>query len=69
MGLSEAVPRRFPIAAALLALVTAVPAASSCSRTIEGRPFAPLTSAGQPLRSDFNRDIGHVRIVMVPAPT
>ena len=69
MGLSEAVSRRLRVAAALLFLMTAVSAASSCSHTFEARPHASLTSGAEPLRADFNRDVGRVRIVMIPAPT
>ena len=57
--------RAFAPFVALLALMIAAP---SCSRGAV-RPHAPLTSGAEPLRSDFNRDAGRVRIVMVPAPT
>ncbi|HZB26360.1 MAG TPA: hypothetical protein VE379_09530 [Vicinamibacterales bacterium] len=52
----------------LLALVATLAGALSCSPTAV-RPHAPLTAAAEPLRSDFNRDAGRVRIVMIPAPT
>lgn len=29
----------------------------------------PLTAGAEPLRSRFNRDIGHTRIVLLAAPT
>jgi hypothetical protein len=59
--------RRLP-ACFLLALTTILAAALSCSRPAV-RPHAPLTAGAEPLRSDFNRDAGRVRIVMIPAPT
>jgi len=33
------------------------------------RPHTALTAHADPLRADFNRDIGHVRIVTLVAPT
>jgi hypothetical protein len=33
------------------------------------RPHTVLTAHVDPLRADFNRDIGHVRIVTLVAPT
>jgi hypothetical protein len=33
------------------------------------RPHTALSAHADPLRADFNRDIGHVRIVTLVAPT
>jgi hypothetical protein len=33
------------------------------------RPHVALTAHADPLRADFNRDAGHVRIVTLVAPT
>jgi hypothetical protein len=33
------------------------------------RPYAALAAQAEPLRAEFNRDIGHVRIVTLVAPT
>ena len=59
---------RRPSACVLLTLVTMLAAALSCSRA-PVRPHAPLAPGAEPLRSDFNRDAGRVRIVMIRAPT
>jgi hypothetical protein len=64
---SRRVMRRLSICF-LLALAATLTAALSCSRSAV-RPHAPLTAGAEPLRSDFNRDAGRVRIVMIPAPT
>jgi hypothetical protein len=49
-----------------LGLVLALVAAASCVRT---RPYAKLTDDSEPIRTQFNADIGHPRIVMLVAPT
>jgi hypothetical protein len=41
-------------------------AAGACVRT---RPYATLTENADPLRTQFNNDAGHPRIVMLVAPT
>jgi len=40
--------------------------AAACIST---RPYATLTDTAEPLRTQFNDDVGHVRIVMLVAPT
>jgi hypothetical protein len=40
----------------------------ACS-TAPARPHASLSADVEPLRAQFNRDAGHVRIVMIAAPT
>jgi hypothetical protein len=52
---------------ALSALVAAT-LIVACS-TAPARPHASLTPDVEPLRTEFNRDAGHVRIVMIAAPT
>jgi hypothetical protein len=39
---------------------------SACAPT---RPYATLSADAEPLRAQFNRDAGHIRIVMLVAPT
>jgi hypothetical protein len=41
---------------------------SGCTSS-PARPYESLTSGAEPLRSQFNRDVGKVRIVIVAAPT
>jgi hypothetical protein len=36
---------------------------------VQTRPYATLSAAAEPLRSQFNKDIGHPRIMMLVAPT
>jgi hypothetical protein len=52
--------RLAPIVATLLLLASA-----ACGPP----PYQSLTDAAEPLRSIFNRDAGHVRVVMLVAPT
>jgi hypothetical protein len=33
------------------------------------RPYASLSESAEPLRSQFNQDVGRVRIMMLVAPT
>jgi hypothetical protein len=33
------------------------------------RPYTPLSDSAEPLRTQFNQDVGRVRIVMLVAPT
>jgi hypothetical protein len=51
--------RRFVVASALLV-------AAACART---QPYAALDDAAEPLRARFNADAGHVRVMMLVAPT
>jgi hypothetical protein len=48
------------------ALVLALSVAAACART---QPYATLTGTADPIRARFNADAGHVRIVMLVAPT
>jgi hypothetical protein len=41
-------------------------ASSACIRT---QPYANLSETAEPLRARFNQDVGHVRIMMLVAPT
>lgn len=52
--------RLAPIVATLLLLASA-----ACGP----RPYQSLDDSAEPLRSIFNRDAGHVRVVMLVAPT
>lgn len=52
--------RLAPIVATLLLLASA-----ACGP----RPYQSLHDSAEPLRSIFNRDAGHVRVVMLVAPT
>ncbi|HEY7499897.1 MAG TPA: hypothetical protein VH740_15365 [Vicinamibacterales bacterium] len=56
-------PRRRRAACALVFMLCA---AGACVRT---RPYATLTENADPLRTQFNNDAGHPRIVMLVAPT
>lgn len=49
-------------------LLVALLLASACDQR-PTRPHDPLTAGAEPLRSHFNRDIGHTRIVLLAAPT
>jgi hypothetical protein len=40
----------------------------ACSKA-PARPHASLSPDIEPLRSEFNRDVGRVRILMIGAPT
>lgn len=51
------------LAAAVLVCVVAV---SACTRP---HPYESLTDQAEPLRTQFNRDAGHPRVVMLVAPT
>jgi hypothetical protein len=42
---------------------------ASCVSGPDVAPHAVLTATADPLRADFNRDVGHVRIVIIAAPT
>ena len=44
-------------------------ALGGCHRGPDPAPHAVLTATGDPLRAQFNRDAGHVRIVILAAPT
>ena len=48
----------------LFALTLAL--AAACVST---RPYHVLSDTAEPLRTQFNGDLGHVRIVMLVAPT
>jgi hypothetical protein len=39
---------------------------SACVRT---QPYANLSDTAEPLRAQFNQDAGHVRVMMLVAPT
>jgi len=49
----------------LAALLFALALAVACGP----RPYSSLSESAEPLRSQFNRDAGRVRIVMLVAPT
>jgi len=49
----------------LTALLFALALAPACGP----RPYSSLSESAEPLRSQFNRDAGRVRIVMLVAPT
>ena len=36
---------------------------------IQTRPYSVLTETAEPLRTAFNNDAGHVRVMMLVAPT
>ena len=36
---------------------------------VSTRPYHVLSDTGDPLRTQFNNDAGHIRIVMLVAPT
>ena len=55
-----AIHRLAPIAATVILLASA-----ACGP----RPYQSLDESAEPLRSIFNRDAGHVRVVMLVAPT
>jgi hypothetical protein len=58
-GSEDRACRALPVFLVLLALL-------ACRGPV--RPYTALAH-GDPLRADFNRDIGHVRIVTLVAPT
>jgi hypothetical protein len=39
------------------------------SACVPTRPYATLSAAAEPLRSQFNKDVGQPRIMMLVAPT
>jgi len=49
----------------LATLLAALAFAAACGP----RPYTSLAETAEPLRSQFNRDAGRVRIVMLVAPT
>jgi len=51
--------RRFVVASTLVAV-------AACART---QPYATLDDAAEPLKARFNADAGHVRVMMLVAPT
>ncbi|HET7218722.1 MAG TPA: hypothetical protein VFJ02_11780 [Vicinamibacterales bacterium] len=44
----------------------AICAAGACIKT---QPYAKLAENAEPLRTRFNQDVGHVRVMMLVAPT
>ena len=42
---------------------------AACTDQAKIRPHATLSSDAEPLRAQFNRDVGRVRVLMVVAPT
>jgi hypothetical protein len=52
--------------AILLALLIVAPA---CVDRQKIRPHTALGPAAEPLRAQFNRDVGQVRVVVIVAPT
>jgi hypothetical protein len=57
--------RRSLVASVLLAAM----GLAACASGPPPVPHAVLTATADPLRADFNRHIGHVRIVILAAPT
>ncbi len=49
-----------------VALAAVLALAGACIST---RPYASLSDTADPLRTQFNNDVGRVRIVMLVAPT
>jgi hypothetical protein len=54
---------------ALLTAVFFLIASVTACITPPPRPHVSLTAGAEPLRSQFNRDVGKVRLVIVAAPT
>jgi hypothetical protein len=50
-------------------VVVAAIAIGACAGGPPPAPHAALTASGDPLRAQFNRDAGFVRIVILAAPT
>jgi hypothetical protein len=50
----------------LIGLAFMLAAIAACTRSPE---YSALSAGAEPLRSRFNQDAGHVRIVILPAPT
>jgi hypothetical protein len=61
--------RLVPFPRLLGAVVVASLAAAGCTGGPAPSPHAVLTASGDPLRAQFNRDAGHVRVVILAAPT
>jgi len=53
------------VSRSLLALVAALLVSAACGTS----RYEKLTDTAEPLRARFNADAGHVRIVMLVAPT
>lgn len=43
--------------------------ALACATACAPKPFATLSETADPLRTQFNQDVGRTRIVMLVAPT
>jgi hypothetical protein len=52
--------------AALSLMLAALLLLGAC---VETRPYATLSETAEPLRARFNQDVGHVRVMMLVAPT
>ena len=50
----------------IAAVALAIGVSSACVRT---QPYANLSDTAEPLRAQFNQDAGHVRVMMLVAPT
>lgn len=55
--------------ALLTVLLLHLVAALTACKSSPPRPHSSLTQGAEPLRSQFNRDAGKVRVVIVAAPT
>ena len=44
-------------------------AVAACTDHTKIRPHTALGPFAEPLRTQFNRDVGHVRVLMIIAPT
>jgi len=53
----------------LLRRLAAIAAAGLMLSACGPRAFQTLTDSAEPLRSTFNRDVGHTRVMMLVAPT
>ena len=65
IGCDRAEPSRSRLAPLVAALVLAW-IAGGCGTT---KPYASLSQSAEPLRTQFNKDAGRVRILMLVAPT
>lgn len=52
-----------------MVLVVALPAAAAGSAPAEAPPFPTFSATLEPLRGDFNRDAGRVRLLLLLDPT
>ena len=60
---------RLLVRARFVAVAAALAAVLACDSARPAQPHDVLGASAEPLRAQFNRDVGHVRVLMVVAPT